>query len=239
MMKMTKYAMTCIVCSTFQHTSACWIPTRSVFLMVCPKVVSNLGKHKKRNLKFFLKRAHLDYGISCWHMQKSRLYIRNFCYCHIHLMSKCPSRLCNTSGFVVVEKCDKATVSGRHLPEMNTIFGWLGINGFFLREFNLDLDLNLFVQMLPFHPRPVVPSENSLKSSKSKWKLDVQCTLYTHLRTMYLRTRILMKTGFWTSWLSKYRPESEKIFEACLGVSLLLCEPLQQILHLRFQDVFN
>lgn len=111
----------------------------------------------------------------------------------------------------------------------------------FLREFNLDLDLNLFVQMLPFHPRPVVPSENSLKiySSKSKWKLDVQCTLYTHLRTMYLRTRILMKTGFWTSWLSKYRPESEKIFEACLGVSLLLCEPLQQILHLRFQDVFN
>ena len=38
--------------------------------------------------------------------------------------------------------------------------------------------------MLPFHPRPVVPSENSLKSSKSKWKLDVQCTLYTHLRTM-------------------------------------------------------
>ena len=99
--------------------------------MFCPKVVSNLGKHRKRNLKFFLKRAHLDYGISCWHMQKSRLYIRNFCYCHIHLMSKCPSRLCNTSGFVVVEKCDKATVSGRHLPEMNTIFGWLGIDSFF------------------------------------------------------------------------------------------------------------
>ena len=108
----------------------------------------------------------------------------------------------------------------------------------FLREFNLDLDLNLFVQMLPFHPRPVVPSENSLKSSKSKWKLDVQCTLYTHLRTMCTFVhKYWWKLGF--EHLSKYRPESEKIFEACLGVSLLLCEPLQQILHLRFQDVFN
>ena len=34
--------------------------------------------------------------------------------------------------------------------------------------------------MLPFHPRPVVPSENSLKiySSKSKWKLDEHTPTY-------------------------------------------------------------
>lgn len=30
-------------------------------------------------------------------------------------------------------------------------------------ESELDLDLNFLVQMLPFQPRPVVPSENSLQ----------------------------------------------------------------------------
>ena len=115
------------------------------------------------------------------------------CGHHNHLMSKCPSRLCSGSCFVVVQKCDQATVSGCHAPTIDTtnvkfsfsammnitlmrVISYSIIQILNLRyivtsvptwiygfESELDLDLNFLVQMLPFQPRPVVPSENSLQ----------------------------------------------------------------------------